>query len=63
MPDWIMPLRLTNSTVGARPTALFATAGPRIEELDSSAIAQVTRLAATEVPEPELEAFGERCVS
>ena len=63
MPAPIMPSRLTSSCVGAMPTALFATAGPRIDELVSSAIAQVTRFAATAEPEPALDAFGERSVS
>src|SRR4051794_7359800 len=58
-----MPLRLTNSTVGARPTSLAASAGPRTDELDSSAIAHVTRFAATAVPEPALDALGVRSVS
>jgi len=38
--------------------AALATAGPRTDELDSSAMATVTRLAATAEPDPELEAFG-----
>ena len=63
MPAPIMPSRLTSSCVGAMPTALFATAGPRIDELVSSAIAQVTKFAATAEPEPALDAFGERSVS
>jgi hypothetical protein len=45
------------------PTALLATAGPRIDELVSSAMAQVTRFAATADPEPALDAFGVRSVS
>src|SRR5688572_24841477 len=63
MPIWIMPSRLTSSSVGAIPTVLAALAGPRIEEPDSSAIAQVTRLAPTAEPDPELEPRGMRSVS
>src|SRR4029450_9853699 len=63
MPGWIIPLRLTSSTGGAMPTLSLATAGPRIEELDSSAMAHVTRFAATAMPDPELDALGVRSVS
>src|SRR5262245_39700731 len=58
-----MPLRLTSSSVAAIPTELAALAGPRIEEPDASAIAQVTRFAPTAEPEPELEPRGLRSVS
>src|SRR5687767_9353555 len=58
-----MPSRLMSSCVGAMPTALLARAGPRIDEPVSSAIAQVTRFAATEEPEPALELLGLRSVS
>src|ERR1700737_1275901 len=52
-----------SSCVGARPTSLLALAGPRMDEPVSSAMAQVTRFAATEDPEPELEPRGLRSVS
>jgi len=58
-----MPSRLMSSCVGAMPTALLARAGPRIEEPVSSAIAHVTRLAATDEPDPALELLGLRSVS
>ena len=58
-----MPSRLTSSCVGEMPTALAARAGLRIEEPVSSAIAQVTRFAATAEPDPELEPMGLRSVS
>src|SRR5215831_7626617 len=58
-----MPTRLTSSSVPAMPTALFALAGPRIDEPVSSAIAQVTRFAPTDEPEPELEPRGILSVS
>src|SRR5262245_65355604 len=61
MPAWIMPSRLTSSCVGEMPTALAARAGLRIEEPVSSAIAHVTRFAAT--AEPELDPNGLRSVS
>src|SRR4051812_15128413 len=63
MPIWIMPLRDTSSSVPAMPTELAALAGPRMDEPDSSAIAQVTKLAPTDEPEPELEPRGMRSVS
>src|ERR1700754_4266353 len=63
MPICTMPLRLTSSSVAAMPTALAALAGPRMDEPDSSAIAQVTRFAPTDEPEPELEPRGMRSVS
>src|SRR6187399_3182961 len=56
-----MPSRLTSSCVGEMPTALAARAGLRIEEPVSSAIAHVTKFAAT--PDPELEPMGLRSVS
>ena len=58
-----MPSRLTSSCVGEIPTALAARAGLRIDAPVSSAIAQVTRLAATAEPDPELEPSGLRSVS
>src|SRR6187397_910893 len=58
-----MPSRLTSSSVGAIPTLLLARAGPRIDEPVSSAIAQVTRFAPTDEPDPELEPLGLRSVS
>src|SRR5688572_19185547 len=63
IPAWIMPSRLTSSSVGAIPTALAARAGLRIDEPVSSAMAQVTRLAATAEPDPELEPIGLLSVS
>src|SRR5262245_35375417 len=63
IPIWIIPLRLTSSSVAAMPTALAALAGPRMDEPDSSAIAHVTRFAPTEEPDPELEPRGLRSVS
>ena len=63
MPAWIMPSRLTSSCVGEMPTALAARAGLRIDAPVSSAIAHVTRFAATAEPEPELEPSGLRSVS
>src|SRR6185295_795857 len=62
-PAPIMPSRLTSSWVGARPTRLLTAAGQRIDTTVSSAIAQVTRLAATEVAEPALDMPGTRSVS
>src|SRR5437762_9078029 len=63
IPCCTIPLRLTSSSVGEIPTALPALAGPRIEEPVSSAIAQVTRFAATADPDPALEPRGLRSVS
>src|SRR5262245_62122066 len=63
IPCWTMPFRLTSSWVGEIPTALAALAGPRIDEPVSSAIAQVTRFAPTDEPDPELEPRGLRSVS
>src|SRR3954468_1890723 len=63
MPICTMPLRGTSSSVPAIPTALAALAGPRIDEPDSSAMAQVTRFAPTAEPEPELEPRGILSVS
>ena len=62
-PAPIMPSRLTSSCVGARPTMLLTAAGQRMETTVSSAIAQVTRLAATDVPDPALDMPGARSVS
>src|SRR5689334_25144869 len=62
-PAPIIPLRLTSSSVGARPTRLFTDAGQRIETTVSSPIAHVTRFAATEVAEPALDIPGSRSVS
>ena len=58
-----MPSRLTSSCVGEMPTTLLFFAGLRTEGPDSSAMAQVTRLAATAEPEPPLEPPGLRSVS
>ena len=58
-----MPSGLTSSLVGARPTRLLTAAGQRTETTVSSAIAQVTRLAATEVADPALDMPGSRSVS
>src|ERR1700704_5638578 len=62
-PASYMPLRLTSSCVGARPTTLLFLVGCRIDPAVSSAIAQVTRLAPTEEPDPLLDVPGERSVS
>src|SRR6185437_4638548 len=59
----IMPLRLTSSSVGAIPTRLLTDEGQRIDTTVSSPIAQVTRLAATEVADPALDIPGSRSVS
>ena len=53
-----MPSRLTSSCVGARPTTLLFLVGCRIDPPVSSAIAQVTRFAATDVPDPLLDVPG-----
>src|SRR5215831_19658471 len=62
-PAPIMPLRLTSSCEGARPTRLLTEAGQRMETTVSSPIAQVTRLAATEEADPALDMPGSRSVS
>src|SRR6516225_3157049 len=62
-PAPIIPLRLTSSSVGARPTRLLTDAGQRIDTTVSSPIAQVTRFAATELAEPALDIPGSRSVS
>ena len=58
-----MPSALTSSRVGASPTMRCCEAGSTIEPPVSSPIAQVTRFAATDVPEPPLEPPGSRSVS
>src|SRR5262245_27072689 len=62
-PAPIIPSRLTNSWVGARPTRLFTDAGQRIDTTVSSPIAQVTRFAATDVAAHALDIPGSRAVS
>src|SRR5512132_1330088 len=62
-PAPIIPSRLTNSGVGAKPTRLLTDAGHRIDTTVSSPIAQVTRFAATDVAEPALDIPGSRSVS
>src|SRR5499427_1214401 len=62
-PAPIIPFRLTSSCVGASPTKLLTDAGHRIETTVSSPIAQVTRLADTDVAEPALDMPGSRSVS
>src|SRR5215471_6158355 len=62
-PAPIIPFRLTSSSVGASPTRLLTDAGQRIDTTVSSPIAQVTRLAATELAEPALDIPGSRSVS
>src|SRR5215203_2805870 len=62
-PAPIIPSLLMSSCVGARPTRLLTAAGQRIETTVSSAIAQVTRLVATEVADPALDIPGSRSVS
>ena len=63
MPAPIIPSRLTSSCVGARPTTLAERAGMRIDVPVSSPMEQVTRLADTETPPPELDTPGVRSVS
>src|SRR5258705_12693286 len=58
-----MPSRLTSSCVGARPTASAFLVGCRIEPPVSSAIAHVTRFAATDEPDPLLDVPADRSVS
>src|SRR5690242_16095966 len=58
-----MPARLTSSCVGARPTMLLFFDGLRTEGPDSSPTEHITRLAATDAPEPPLERPGLRSVS
>jgi hypothetical protein len=58
-----MPWRPTSSCVGAKPTTALFFVGCRIDPPVSSAIAQVTRLAATDVPDPLLEVPADRSVS
>src|SRR5689334_5571757 len=62
-PAPIMPSVLTSSLVGASPTRLLTAEGQRTDTTVSSPIAQVTRLAATELPEPALDMPGSRSVS
>ena len=58
-----MPSVLTSSFVGASPTMLLTAAGQRTDTTVSSPMAQVTRLAATAVPDPALDIPGSRSVS
>src|SRR3954465_7467656 len=58
-----MPSLLTSSCVGASPTASAFLGGCRIEPPVSSAIAHVTRFAATDDPDPLLDVPAERSVS
>src|SRR4051794_18631974 len=58
-----MPSRLTSSCVGASPTASAFFVGCRIEPPVSSAIAHVTRFAATDEPDPLLDVPADRSVS
>ena len=53
-----MPWRLTSPSVGLMPTTLLAVPGLRIEPEVSVPTATATRLAATAMPEPELEPPG-----
>src|SRR4030095_14961329 len=62
-PAPIMPSVLTSSFVGASPTMLLTAEGQRTETTVSSPIAHVTRLAATDVPDPALDIHGSRSVS
>src|SRR5688572_22102744 len=62
-PAPIIPSRLTSSCVGAIPTRLLTAAGHRIDTTVSSPIEHVTRLAATELPDPALDIPGARSVS
>src|SRR5580704_11764555 len=58
-----MPLRLTSSCVGARPTTSLFLVGCRIDPPVSSAIAHVTRFAPAAEPDPPLEVPADRSVS
>ena len=51
----IIPLLLTNPTVGLSPTTLFFPEGDNIEPEVSEPIAATAKLAATETALPELE--------
>src|SRR5436305_10576644 len=62
-PAPIIPSVLTSSFVGARPTMLLTAAGQRTDTTVSSPIAHITRLAATDDPEPALDIPGSRSVS
>ena len=62
-PAPIIPSVLTSSFVGASPTRLFTAEGQRTETTVSSPIAHVTRFAATDDPDPELDMPGSRSVS
>src|SRR5499427_444095 len=62
-PAPIIPLVLTSSLVGARPTMLLTADGQRTDTTVSSPIAHVTRFAATDDPEPALDMPGSRSVS
>src|SRR5215467_13457042 len=62
-PAPIMPLVLTSSFVGARPTMLLTAEGQRTDTTVSSPMAHVTRFAATDEPEPALDMPGSRSVS
>src|SRR6185436_14022231 len=62
-PAPIMPSVLTSSFVGASPTMLLTAEGQRTDTTVSSPMAQVTRLAATDVPDPALDMPGSRSVS
>src|SRR5215213_5925537 len=62
-PAPIMPSVLTSSLVGARPTRLLTDAGQRTDTTVSSAIAHVTRFAATDEADPALDIPGSRSVS
>src|ERR1051325_8706755 len=62
-PAPIMPSVLTSSLVGANPTRLLTADGQRTDTTVSSPIAHVTRLAATELPDPALDMPGSRSVS
>src|SRR5262245_22252458 len=58
-----MPSRLTSATGAGSPTRSLFFVGLRTDGPDSSPMAQVTRLAATDAPEPPLDRPGLRSVS
>jgi hypothetical protein len=64
-PSWlcemgIIPLRLTNPTVGLMPTSPFAEDGQTIEPSVSVPIAAAHKFADAAAPDPELEPQGLR---
>ena len=56
----IIPCRLTNGTVGRRPTRLWTAAGPRMDPPVSSPMPTIPKLAAIPLPVPPEEPLGFR---